>query len=75
MARAHRRAFERRQKVFDEILADQGNPAWEVIQRDKLRDGLDRFDELIPRARQELYGALTAALWLCGDGASQSGRA
>jgi hypothetical protein len=67
IARGHRLAFDRRRRVFDEIVDDTANPAWELIDRAKVIDGLDRFGELKPRARQELYGALTAALWLGGD--------
>jgi hypothetical protein len=60
-------AFDRRRRVFDEIVDDVANPAWELIDRAEVIDGLDRFGELKPRARQEIYGALTAALWLGAD--------
>jgi hypothetical protein len=67
IARGHRLAFDRRRRVFDEIVDDTANPAWELIDRATVIDGLDHFGELKPRARQEIYGALTAALWLGAD--------
>jgi hypothetical protein len=67
IARGHRLSFDRRRRVFDEIIEDTANPAWSLIDRAKVIDGLDRFGEIRPRARQEIYGALTAALWLAGE--------
>ncbi|MBV9950652.1 MAG: hypothetical protein JO291_01780, partial [Acidimicrobiia bacterium] len=67
VARGHRLAFDRRRRFFDEIVEDTANPAWQLIDRAKVIDGLDRFGELRSRPRQEIYGALTAALWLGAD--------
>jgi hypothetical protein len=66
MARLQRRVFSERREAFAEVLADESNPAWELIDRDRARGALDHLESLTGRARGELFGAVTAALWL-GD--------
>jgi hypothetical protein len=64
MARMRRTAFERHKATLVEVLSDSGNPAWELIDRSKAAGALERFHSLSNPARIELYGAITAALWL-----------
>lgn len=63
-ARMQRRNFETRMETFREISADASNPAWNVIDRSRVLDALTRYDTLPTGAQYELYGAITAALWL-----------
>lgn len=49
------------------MLDDERNPAWEVLRRDVAVSALDPFPTLSVMERRELYGAVTAALWLAGD--------
>jgi hypothetical protein len=53
-----------RSQAIDEMLADAANPAWTAIDRQRVIDGFARFSDLAKAAQQELYGALTAAIWL-----------
>jgi hypothetical protein len=45
---------------------DGVNPAFELIDADAARRALDRFPTLTERQRLQLYGALTAVIWLGG---------
>jgi hypothetical protein len=50
--------------LLRELISDQSNPAWEIIDRAAVAAATDRFG-LLPRAAHvELLGAATAALWL-----------
>jgi hypothetical protein len=60
----HRTAVDDRTGAIDEVLADESNPAWEAIDRHRVIDGFARFSDLPKGAQQELYGAITAAIWL-----------
>ena len=72
MARARRPAYDRHKPALVEVLSDPGNVVWELIDRSKARETLDRFQSLSGPSRIELYGAVTAALWL-GDSGSMAG--
>jgi hypothetical protein len=74
MARLQRTAFDDRKQVFLSILEDRANPAWELIERDAAVTALERFPSLASKERRELYGALTAALWLGEADTSRGGR-
>jgi hypothetical protein len=67
MARIRRTAFDRYKDALVEVLREEANPAWEIIDRSKALAATGRFQSLSNPARIELYGAVTAALWL-GDG-------
>jgi hypothetical protein len=45
---------------------DPGNPAFELIDAGAAQRALDRFDALSERQRFQLYGALSAVIWLGG---------
>jgi hypothetical protein len=45
---------------------DSANPAFELIDRRGVQRALDNFDELPDGQRLQLYGALTAVIWLGG---------
>jgi hypothetical protein len=66
MQSLQRTAFDERKGFFDAVLSDRGNPIWEFVQRGTADAALQRFESLSRTERRELYGALTAALWL-GD--------
>jgi hypothetical protein len=68
VAREHR-AKERRTDV--EVMRrlfghDPANPAFELIDARAVSRALDRFDRLSEGQRLQLYGALTAVIWLGG---------
>jgi hypothetical protein len=67
VARMRRTAFDRHKATLLEVLSDAGTSAWEVIDRSKAAEALERFHSLSNPARVELYGAITAALWLGMD--------
>lgn len=68
LARVTRKRFPEREPVLREILEERDNPAWELIDPTVSLAALDRFGELNGAQRRQLFGAVTAALWL-GDGA------
>ena len=45
---------------------DTANPAFELIDASAAQHGLDRFDSLSENQRLQLYGALSAVIWLGG---------
>jgi hypothetical protein len=45
---------------------DPSNPVFEIIDPAATEQALDRFEQLPPREKMQLFGALTAALWLGG---------
>jgi hypothetical protein len=68
MARIQRKGFADRQELLRATLTDPDNPAWELIDQIRALTALDQFGSLDQGSRRELYGAVTAALWLSGDG-------
>jgi hypothetical protein len=64
MARGQVSSFDARKEAFQDVLFDTGNPAWDVIDRRRAVDALEHFASLSMVERRELYGAVTAALWL-----------
>lgn len=57
-------AHAERDALVDDVLADAGNPAWEVLDRTRALDARARYDELAAHGRRQLLGAVTLALWL-----------
>jgi len=49
------------------LLGDRSNPVFDVIDRHAVEEALGRFAELTEPAKRQLYGALTAAMWLGGS--------
>jgi hypothetical protein len=45
---------------------DAANPAFELIDASAASQALDRFDRLSESERMQVYGALTAIIWLGG---------
>jgi hypothetical protein len=62
----HRQGFREQSEALQEVLSDSSNPAWEFIDREKALTAVVAVDSIGRRSRRELYGAVTAALWL-GD--------
>jgi hypothetical protein len=58
--------FADRKAFLRGVLAARENPVWALVQRDRAEAALDRFESLTLPERRELYGAVTAAMWL-GD--------
>jgi hypothetical protein len=50
--------------LHEAALADDENPVWEVLDRGRTRAALERVEGLGRRGRMEVFGAVTAALWL-----------
>jgi hypothetical protein len=46
------------------LVEDPENPVFEVLDRPAVIDAVDRFGDLSEPAKLQLYGALTAAIWL-----------
>jgi hypothetical protein len=67
MSRLQKAGFGDRKAMFQEVLLDRTNPAWDVIDPSKALDALERFAELSRAERRELFGAVTAGLWLSPD--------
>jgi hypothetical protein len=63
MASLHRTLPEDRRAVLDDLLADTTNPAWDLLDRARAIDAVERYGELRPKQRKELYGAASAARW------------
>jgi hypothetical protein len=61
-----------RDAFLHELVEDRTNPAWELIDRAATAGALAQWGELPARHRQQVYGVLTAALWL-GDDPRSSG--
>ena len=59
--------YDKRGAILRSIVADPLNPAWDFIDQRKVLDALDRFASLPTPERRELFGAVTAALWLGDD--------
>jgi hypothetical protein len=70
MQRVQARAYDERKKLFLAIIEDRNNPVWDYVSRDATQVALDRFESLNSIERREVFGAVTAALWL-GDSGSQ----
>jgi hypothetical protein len=65
MASLQRTLAPDRRELLHDLLADTTNPAWDLLDRHRAIDALERYDELRPQQRRELYGAASAAQW-CG---------
>jgi hypothetical protein len=65
-AHLQRTISEDRFSVLRDVLADSDNVAWELLERDKAVRSLAHYGDLNNGQRKELFGAVTAALWL-GD--------
>lgn len=59
-------SFGDRAPVLREVFEDPSNPAWELLDRGRALELLERFGSLHGWQRAELFGAATAAMWL-GD--------
>jgi hypothetical protein len=66
MARLQRTSFGRHHDALRGVLADPANPVWDVLDQKRTLEALDRFATLTNPERRELFGAVTAAIWL-GD--------
>ena len=54
-----------KKQLFEEMLVgDPTNPVFDVIDRERTRDAIERIEQLGIRDRMELWGAATAAIWL-----------
>lgn len=56
-----------RAQLLAEVFGDLGNPAWEVLDRERAERALGRFEALPGSERNQLFGAATAAIWLGGS--------
>jgi hypothetical protein len=56
-------AFGERSEALRDVLSETQNPAWDYVDRSATISALDRFADLHPWQRIELYGAATAAIW------------
>lgn len=68
MASLHQRLTPERRTTLETHLGDPANPVWELLDRPAALDALERYEELGPKQRKELYGAATAACWIAGAG-------
>lgn len=59
--------FPERRVLLRSVLEEHDNPAWDFIRRDRVEGALERFGALSLPERRELYGGITAALWLSGS--------
>jgi hypothetical protein len=59
-------SFGERSAVLRNLMSDTQNPAWDYVDRSGAIAALDRFADLHPWQRVELFGAATAAIW-CGE--------
>lgn len=66
MARIHHSTFAARRDVLAEVLADRTNPAWDRIDRQRTAALLDRAPDIERTQMAEIYGAISAAIWLAG---------
>jgi len=67
MARLNREGADRRVGFLREVASDAANPAWDVIDRPKVIAALDRYASLQNAERRQLFGAITAVVWMHGD--------
>ena len=64
MAVLRRSAANDHRDALREVVASRTNPAWELLDQDRTIDAVERIETLDPRARKELFGGITAVLWL-----------
>jgi len=64
MARLRMSNLDDHRPALEAVLADERNPAWDLIDRQRAIDALARGSTLARPERAELYGAVTAAIWL-----------
>jgi hypothetical protein len=46
------------------LVDDTSNPVHELVDRSRVAALLERFAELTDAAKRQMYGALSAAIWL-----------
>ncbi len=56
-----------RHDVYADIISDRNNEAWTLLDRNRVRQSLERYGELRPVERREFFGAISAAYWLAAD--------
>jgi hypothetical protein len=54
-------------------FSDASNPFFEIADRRRVLDQVGRFQELPETSKRQLYGALTAAIWLGGEELTSTG--
>src|SRR5215211_7456581 len=54
-------SFGERSAVLRDVMSDMQNPAWDYVDRSAAIAAIDRFADLHPWERIELFGAATAA--------------
>jgi hypothetical protein len=64
IALMRRTSTDSRDAFITDLLHDVGNPAWTFIDRQATVDAFERWATLPSRHRQQVFGALTAVLWL-----------
>jgi hypothetical protein len=64
MQSLQRSEFGERQNFFGAVVQERANPVWELLDLEATDAALQRFEALSVAERRELYGAITAALWL-----------
>jgi hypothetical protein len=64
IAHMRRTSTENRQAVLADLLQDASSPAWELVDRRATLDAFDRWDDLPGRHRLQVFGVVTAMLWL-----------
>jgi hypothetical protein len=64
IAHMRRTSTENRQAVLAELLQDATNPAWDLVDRAATVEAFQRWDELPGRHRLQVFGVVTAMLWL-----------
>ena len=64
MSGLRRSAASSHRDALREVVASTTNPAWDLPDRVQTIDAVERIDTLDPRSRTELFGAITAVMWL-----------
>ena len=53
-----------RTALLAEVFSDRSNPAWDIHDRGRAVEALDRYGDLTNIERKDLHGVATAAIWL-----------
>jgi hypothetical protein len=64
MAQLRTSSLDKHRPMFEAVVADAGNEAWDLIDRRRLISALAQGSKLTRPARAEVFGAITAAVWL-----------
>jgi hypothetical protein len=67
MARLRRSAASDHRGALREVVASRTSPAWDLLDQDRTIDAVERIDALDPGSRREVFGAITAVLWLSAN--------